>query len=369
MVYSLVRPNNFFRLCRPGFKKIMDSKTNRFEVLDALRGIAAVVVMLFHYLAGYHYEFGFSSAPVIAFEDGFFGVQLFFIISGFVIYYSITNSKNVPDFLIRRFIRLFPTYWCCMFITFAVVSYYSLSPIRETTFREALINLSMIQGLFSVKYVDTSYWSLQIELFFYFFVALIFSLGVQRFLNFILAGWLLLIVFYNFVYKIPGAGLLFNLQYGMLFVAGIAFYKIKVLKQNNFFNHFIIVCSYIICLAVLRNMRGYLFGISAVYIVFYLAIYGMLPFLKNSVLLFLGKISYALYLIHDNIGMVVLQQLKMYGYNSPNVVVFPIAVSVILAWLITFYYETFITKWLRKKLLPRKVTNVIPTNRFESATS
>lgn len=346
----------------------MDSKANRFEVLDALRGIAATVVMLFHYLAGYDNEFGYSSRPIILFEDGFFGVQLFFIISGFVIYYSITNSKNVRDFLIRRFIRLFPTYWFCMFLTFAVVSYFGLSPVRDTTFKDALINLTMVQGIFNVKYVDNSYWSLQIELFFYFFVAIIFSIGIQRFLNSILAAWLLLIVFYNFVYKIPVAGLLFNLQYGMLFVAGIAFYKIKVLKENNFFNHFIVVCSYVICLAVLRNMRGYLVGISGVYIIFYLAIYDLLPFLKNSVLLFLGKISYALYLIHDNIGLVVLQQLKMHGYNSPNVVIVPIAVSIILAWLITFYYEAFITKWLRQKLIPRNVKSNIPINQFRSST-
>lgn len=321
---------------------------NRFAILDALRGIAATAVMLFHFLGAYHHEFGYATAPVIGFEWGFYGVQLFFIISGFVIYYSISNSRSIKDFLVKRFIRLYPTYWFCMAITFTVVCLFGLTG-REAGWKDALVNISMFQGIFHVKFVDPSYWSLSIELFFYLFIAVVFYMHWQRFMSAILVGWLLLIAFYNFVYKIPGAGLFFNLQYGMLFVAGIAFYRIRIQQQTGWFNHALILFSYLLCLAVLKHMDGYLWGITAVYALVYLAIYGRLSFMENRFFFFFGRISYALYLIHDNVGLVVLQEFKKHGYASPWLAVFPILLSVLLGWLITDFFEKSVTGWMRRK--------------------
>lgn len=321
---------------------------NRFAILDALRGIAATAVMLFHFLGAYHHEFGYATAPAIGFEWGFYGVQLFFIISGFVIYYSISASSSIKDFLVKRFIRLYPTYWLCMAITFAVVSLFGLVG-REAGWKDALVNISMFQGVFHVKFVDPSYWSLSIELFFYLFIALVFYINWQRFMSAILVGWLLLIVLYNFVFKIPGAGLFFNLQYGMLFVAGIAFYRIKIQKQTGWFNHALILASYLLCLAVLKHMDGFWWGITTVYILVYLAIYGKLWFIENRFFFFFGRISYALYLIHDNVGLVLLQEFKKHGYASPWLALFPIMISVLLGWLITDFFEKAVTGWMRRK--------------------
>lgn len=314
-------------------------KAKRFETLDSLRGIAAVCVMLFHYLWGYNNEFGLRWNLLVDFKYGFFGVELFFIISGFVIYYSINKSKTVKDFLSKRFIRLYPTYWLCLAITFMVVYYFGLSSTRNTTMKEALIGLTMLQGLFKVKHVDPSYWSLQIEIFFYIFIAVIFFLKIQSRLKYILWGWLFLIWFYNFIYKIPVLGAFLNLQYGMLFIAGICFYKIKFLKDSNFKNHLLIILTYLTALKLLNDMEGYFWGITIIYIVFYLTIYGFLDFLDKPIFLFFGRISYALYLIHDNIGLVVLQQLRMKGFNSPFLVIIPAFLSICLAWLISYYFE------------------------------
>ena len=321
-------------------------------MLDSLRGIAAVSVMLFHYLYVYHNEFGYSKKPVIEFEYGFLGVHLFFMISGFVIYFSISNSKDVRDFLIKRFIRLYPTFWLCLIITFTLVSIFGISAYRNTNIFDALANTTMIiMEAAHVKAVDSSYWSLQIELFFYFFIAFIFLLKMQRHIDLILAGWLILIVVYNFIYRIPVAGLFLNLRYGMYFIAGISFYKIKVLKQEKIFNHLIIISSYIIALQTFKDMPGHVGGITASYCVFYLFIYDKLFFLKNSFLLFLGKISYPLYLIHHYVGIIILQQLKFHGWCHPVVVIIPVAVSVLLGWLINDYYDAKVSRWLKGKLI------------------
>lgn len=321
---------------------------NRFAILDALRGIAATAVMLFHFLGAYHNEFGYATAPLLGFEWGFYGVQLFFIISGFVIYYSISNSSSIKDFLVKRFIRLYPTYWFCMAITFIVVSWFGLTG-REAGWKDALVNISMFQGMFHVKFVDPSYWSLSIELFFYLFIATVFYFNWQRYMSGILVAWLLLIAIYNFVFRIPGAGLFFNLQYGMLFVAGIAFYRIKIQQQEGWFNHALIAVSYLLCLFILKHMDGYLWGITTVYVLFYLAIYGQLGFMENKFFFFFGRISYALYLIHDNVGLVFLQECKKHGYASPWLAIFPICISILLAWLITDFFEKRVTGWMRRK--------------------
>ena len=168
----------------------------RFEILDALRGIAVLSVMLFHYLTVFDNEFGYNDKPIWNFKYGFWGVELFFIISGFVIYYSIEKSNNIKTFIINRFIRLYPTYFICLVITFSLISYFNLSTYRNTTIPESIVNLTMIQGLFGIKSVDTSYWSLQIELAFYFFISIIFMMKLGNRIVYVIYFWLLLFVSY-----------------------------------------------------------------------------------------------------------------------------------------------------------------------------
>jgi len=58
----------------------------RYYELDAIRGIAALMVVLFHYTVGYGQIYGYSIDPAFTFELGKYGVLLFFMVSGFVIF-------------------------------------------------------------------------------------------------------------------------------------------------------------------------------------------------------------------------------------------------------------------------------------------
>ena len=323
----------------------------RFEILDALRGIAVLSVMLFHYLTVFDNEFGYNDKPIWNFKYGFWGVELFFIISGFVIYYSIEKSNNIKTFIINRFIRLYPTYFICLVITFSLISYFNLSTYRNTTIPESIVNLTMIQGLFGIKSVDTSYWSLQIELAFYFFISIIFMMKLGNRIVYVIYFWLLLIFIYNFLFKIPLIGLIMNLQYGMFFLTGMIFYRIKVLEENKMINHLLIFFCYILSLLILRKMDGVIWGVTLVYLVIYLALFDYLNFIKNRILFFLGNISYALYLIHNNIGLLILKKLKIMGFSNSFSFILPVTVSILLAWLITLYIEKNISFKLRQLLL------------------
>ena len=91
---------------------------NRISEIDALRGIACLMVVYNHF--GNYPEIGSTASCM-----GCIGVDLFFMISGFVISLTIQNNSNWKYFLINRFSRLFPVYWACAILSVLtyVVSY------------------------------------------------------------------------------------------------------------------------------------------------------------------------------------------------------------------------------------------------------
>ena len=86
--------------------------TQRFELLDGLRGVAALMVLLYHVFNDAKSFFVWPT-PVNEFMHGFLAVDFFFILSGFVMGYAYdkklhTNSLTFSSFIVRRFIRLHP---------------------------------------------------------------------------------------------------------------------------------------------------------------------------------------------------------------------------------------------------------------------
>ena len=106
--------------------------TKRIQELDALRGIAAMMVVLYHYTTRYDQLYEHSVSLPFSFSYGTFFVQLFFIISGFVIFLTLDQTKNSLDFVVSRISRLYPAYWTAIVITFLSVQAFGL-PGREVS--------------------------------------------------------------------------------------------------------------------------------------------------------------------------------------------------------------------------------------------
>ena len=132
----------------------------RLPCLDLLRIIAALAVMAFHWGGGH----------VGAFPYGYLGVELFFMISGFVIAASARNRTRF-QFVKARARRLWPTFVLCLALTLCV------APQDPVT---VLGNLTMIPHLLQVPFVDGVYWSLQVEIGFYAAFALLVIPNLQR---------------------------------------------------------------------------------------------------------------------------------------------------------------------------------------------
>lgn len=161
----------------------MNASSARFAHIDSLRAIAAVLVIWMHTAE----NFVLFAAPSIQdrlndishFVDfGRLGVVIFFAISGFVIPSSLKAGQPgaCREFLIKRLFRLYPIYWIS--IPFGLVTFWYLWD-KEISLATIFWNLTMVQEALGFTSVQGQYWTLQTELVFY-------SLCVVLFLK----GWL-----------------------------------------------------------------------------------------------------------------------------------------------------------------------------------
>ena len=136
-----------------------------FSLLDPLRFFAAVWVMNYHYLLG-----NGANPPLHWYRFGNLGVQIFFVISGFVIIQSV-QGKSSREFATGRFLRLFPLFWVLCTGTYLLTIFFP-DPSYTIHFSDYLRSMTMLSDSFqhflgSSTLVDSSYWTLTVELIFY----------------------------------------------------------------------------------------------------------------------------------------------------------------------------------------------------------
>lgn len=335
---------------------------SRLGELDALRGLAALAVVLYHYTTFYDQSFGHKEEMLFNFKYGYFGVQLFFIISGFVIYMTLTKTKNIKEFAMKRAIRLYPAYIVAAILTFTLTSLYVLEALKVNT-STFILNLTMLQGVLplGIKNVDWSYWSLGIEITFYVICGVLFLLKLIHkpilistvSLSFI---YIVKILYFNqLIYPIIGD--LGIINYANLFIAGILFYQIRNNSNRNIGIHLLILFTLLYQFLFHGLFSG--IAVSIFFLIFYGIIFNKLTFLDNKFLCYLGTISYSLYLVHQNIGYVVIHFLEENNItNSFLVVIIPILASITIASIITFYIEKPFQKIIKVK--STSIKNNIP---------
>jgi peptidoglycan/LPS O-acetylase OafA/YrhL len=326
----------------------------RFLEIDALRGIAAIIVLISHYTWAYDFHYGL---PFRAFHFcyGDLGVQIFFIISGFVIFMTLKRVTTTKEFIISRFSRLFPTYWLCIIITSLIIFLFPIPTLGNYTLKEIFVNFSMVAGFARIRYIDQVYWSLEVELWFYAVMALIFYFKKLQYIDYIVIIWLLICVL-SLCVDFPGEKYIKKsllLHDAPLFITGILMYKIK-LKTATFLNHITIpVAFFIYCFNLHENypkdILPYLL-VAVVYLVFYIYAFWGLAFLKNRVFLFFGAISYPLYLLHNVIGYVILYRLRVFIDNEFYYFMITAAIAILLAYIVTQFFDKKATRWTKNKL-------------------
>jgi len=317
------------------------STSSRVVELDALRGIAALAVVAFHYTTQYGLLFGHTTPLGFGFPAGNYGVNLFFLISGFVIFMTLERTRNAMDFVVSRFSRLFPAYWAAMALT-AIVVYTLGMPAQRLPLHDLLLNLTMVQQLLGSEHLDGSYWTLQVELFFYAQMLLWFMLGQLKRIHLIILLWLILAMGYGEVvqHRMHFSYLareLLILQHIPFFALGILFYRLHTRPDENPLNYAMMG----LCLIAIGIVKPPVFLWVAVGCcgIFLLFVNNLLSWMRGAFFVFLGSISYSLYLLHQAIGFALIHALERRGVPSLAACLLTVTVVVALASALTFAVE------------------------------
>lgn len=309
-----------------GFAYLMLTQNKRFEFIDGMRGIAALMVVFFHLNIAIQNHSG-GAIPYFLNQllfHGYLGIQIFFVLSGFVIAYSLRRiSMNVSflvNFFVRRSIRLDPPYWIMILLTlsFAWFANSTFKSHLEFPFTAIQIfyNLFYLPDLMQVPLIIPVAWTLCIEFQFYIFFALLIMLFQHVKTPYALCVWTLVFIF-SLLQNTPLAILPLKpvtfIPHWYSFFLGCATCWAMLRKipiKFLFFLYLIVaICSF-------WTSSPHAMTSLAVALLIYLVSLkdGLHQVLKHSFFQYMGKISYSLYLIHWLVGM----KLIDLGYKIAN---------------------------------------------------
>ena len=335
----------------------------RFHELDLLRFIAAASVVLFHYsVRGYALQelppSAYASlAPVTKY--GFLGVNLFFIISGFVILMTAARA-SVRRFAVSRFVRLYPAFWICCTATFAG-SWLVARSGQGIPFRTYLLNMTMVSGLASVPPVDGVYWSLLVELKFYALVLLAMAFRQMGRLKILLGIWLGLSIV-SLSRPLPVLSTWLVPEWAPYFIAGATMYLASQEGLSAYKGAVLATC-YACAVAGLAkglpqieanlHMHLSLTAASGILAAFFLATLlvstGATARLGSARWVLLGSLTYPIYLLHQRLGYWLLA--LGHGRANAHVVFWGVVAFVLgLAYLVT-RAEGLVAPRLRRLLI------------------
>ncbi len=320
------------------------SASSRLPTVDALRGIAALAVCWFHFtnaVAGFELPAAFRASG----RHGWLGVEIFFVISGFIIPHAMHAAGyrlgDFGRFLLKRIIRIDPPYLAAVALILAqawLVSAAGLQSGASAGFSatQVLLHLGYLNAFAGSDWLSPVFWTLAIEFQYYLAIALLFPLVATariewQALVFAAAGvaaWLL-----------PQEAFFFH--YGFLFLLGIVTFQYR----NGFLNR----PRYYAALAVAAVGTAFAlqWTVAAVGLGTALLIaFG--PGRRVGVLAFLGLISYPLYLLHIPIGtrLITLSLRWHLGWvENLGVLALAVIASIGAAWVLHVGIEKPAQRW------------------------
>ena len=323
----------------------------KIQSLQVLRGLAAWLVVYHHYMQIFHSFNSTSSIGEFFSSRGGFGVDLFFVLSGFMMYLAASRpSTDGWSFFIKRLFRVFPTYW---FFTFVIIIAVALIP--SAFIYNQYTAYTLIQSLLFIPHENVSGlgvypvltvgWTLNYEVLFYSILAICLAIFKRKGIYICCALILLFpIVFYSFdnvtmsVIKNPK---MWQFVFGM--AIGYIFLKYKIIEIQLFKTGLI---SLIAGGIVLSGIVGYGLihtTISASLIVIGFILINNLFNEKNLLTQFsikLGDYSYSTYLAHILVLGVLF---NFFGGNpSPLKEVFVIILLSLITYIISHYSYKYI---------------------------
>lgn len=345
----------------------------RLEYLDGLRGLAILWVLLYHFFSRWAelVPFGSTYQQWPIFEMGYLGVNLFFLISGFVIFMTLERCDNLPGYLYKRWLRLFPAMLLASSLIFATALWLPERPQGQP----AAINL--ISGLFFIEpswleratgwsfgVLEGAFWSLFVEFKFYVVAGFLFfrwgakvawlSLGA------IYLAWLVTGSLFTTGAFDGAVHVSLNLVHTLLHELGAKYYGwffagagLYLYRQTT--QRWLLLVTMVVLVIACIDVAG---GQNRVLMAALLLSFWMLAcvlwhrcqqLMTGRFWWFMGFISYPLYLIHENMGVALLIKLQRLHPLSASELYVPFVILLLsaLAWFIARYAEVPLRRTLQ----------------------
>ncbi len=358
----------------------------KLNSLQALRGLAALFVVIFHY----HFRLGGPDEHALEywhsiFGWSFIGVDIFFVISGFIMVYTTRHHRPgisaAGHFLLNRMIRILPLYY--LFLFFAFVLNGALSLLNdEQSARNLVSALTFTVSTIAVspQYIDLEQiynvrWTLNYELYFYLVFALC-LLFRQRILPLIIwaaaAVFIIPVLFGNTPtlnihgYRVEHAlwGFLSNpviLDFIAGALAGGIYAKLERFTRRRWLQQLALGAALLMIAGIVSGLYTrhlYLLslrlGIAIGIAVLLLAMAE--PLVKKyipRIALYAGNISFSLYLCHNTINYFVFDHVGNKATSMPAIlglIALCVALSLAISHCAWKYIEVGLTRWLKAKL-------------------
>ena len=353
-------------------KQTATQQRGRLGALDALRLIAAFIVVGFHFTAahspGWNGRVPEELKPVGEWAVyGRLGVPLFFVISGFVLLMS-SWGRDVPSFVASRVGRLFPAYWAAVTFSFLLIVYVWPEGAtffnRTVTTGSGLLNFTMFQEAFNRPVLDGPYWTLWYEARFYALIAVLMLIGMTRtrllafcalwpivgsvaqnlhsdliaaalmpdYAPFFAGGMLLYVIYRDghdlLTWLLVGMNLLFALNFSLDFYAAALPHEVPWPPTKVMLALVTVACFALVALVTLTPLAN----------------------LSARWMTFAGALTYPLYLIHQNLGLYIIHRVRE-DVGAWTAVGLAVAASFVAAVVLHYAVEKPFGSRLRKAVL------------------
>lgn len=312
------------------------------NIIDSLRAFAALSVCLFHFICttvGMEYPSMITSF----FSYGQHGVLVFFVISGFIIpwsmYYRNYRLGSVLKFMAKRLVRLEPPYLASILLILVIAFVKTRFHIGTESAEElsaARIGLHfgyLINFFPEYKWLNNVYWTLAIEFQYYLVMSFLYLLFVHH------SFWLRLpayVLCFVMAYVVPDPSRSHFPAYAPLFLLGISVFQYKINRIGMLECGTVMAACFAYNFAVVDAPTACFSLITALIILLFSGA-------RIPVLDWLGKMSYSIYLIHPVIGAAIINILSHYAHSTA------LKLLVLLAGLIV----TFASSYLMYRLIEK----------------
>ncbi|MCF2444816.1 acyltransferase [Dyadobacter sp. CY345] len=326
--------------------------------LDYLRGLAAIAVCLFHFTTNLDYLE--NDDPIKHFFSfGHFGVQVFFIISGLVIPYSMAKGnytiQKFSTFFKKRLIRIEPPYLFCVFLALLLNFITTLTPFYvgkpfEIDYAQVFYHFGYLNIFMGKDWLNHVFWTLAIEFQYYLLIALIFPL-VSHKKSYV---WITTLILFNAASFYLNRNFVFN--FSIFFTTGILLYR-----------YFSGISGKLELTLTLITVLGFLFfryTYEEIIVVAFTITVILIPLKPTLFSTFFGNISYSLYLFHTPVGARLLHITRRFS-DSESLRHAMIIVAFLFSVIVSYFLYKMIEKPFKKLSQKIKYSDVeqneIPT--------